>query len=101
MRIASRIALVVLVLYAAGVAGMFAVMRQPPDTFGRVMSRVPMPAFLVIPFKPMWLAARAGPLRPGNPAPDFSLETLDRKSSVQLSSYRGQKPVVLVFGSYT
>jgi len=34
-------------------------------------------------------------------APDFRLPTLDRKETVQLSSYRGSRPVVLVFGSYT
>ena len=37
----------------------------------------------------------------GSPAPDFRLPTLDHRSTVQLSSYRGSRPVVLVFGSYT
>jgi peroxiredoxin len=49
----------------------------------------------------MWLWARAGTLKPGDPAPDFTLPTLDHKSQVTLSSFHGQKPVVLVFGSYT
>jgi peroxiredoxin len=49
----------------------------------------------------MWLSAREGKLRVGDEAPDFSLETYDKKSIVQLSSFRGKKPVVLVFGSYT
>jgi Ca2+-binding EF-hand superfamily protein len=34
-------------------------------------------------------------------APDFSLETQDGKRRVRLSDFLGQKPVVLVFGSFT
>jgi peroxiredoxin len=45
--------------------------------------------------------ARKGQLDVGDLAPDFSLDTPDHKSTFQLSSMRGQKPVVLVFGSYT
>ena len=41
------------------------------------------------------------PLQVGDVAPDFRLPTLDRKATVQLSSFRGSHPVVLVFGSYT
>jgi peroxiredoxin len=37
----------------------------------------------------------------GSMAPDFTLPTLDHTATVQLSSFRGSKPVVLVFGSYT
>ena len=37
----------------------------------------------------------------GEHAPDFELTTLDGKSTVRLSSFRGRKPVVLVFGSFT
>jgi hypothetical protein len=40
-------------------------------------------------------------LRVGTPAPDFRLRTLDGNSAVRLASYRGKKPVALVFGSYT
>ena len=40
-------------------------------------------------------------LSEGQPAPDFTLPTLDTKAQVTLSSHRGQRPVVLVFGSYT
>jgi Ca2+-binding EF-hand superfamily protein len=35
------------------------------------------------------------------PAPDFSLKTQDGQQQVTLSSFRGKKPVVLVFGSFT
>jgi hypothetical protein len=37
----------------------------------------------------------------GQQAPDFTLRTLDGKTKVRLSDFRGKKPVVLVFGSYT
>jgi hypothetical protein len=40
-------------------------------------------------------------LVPGDPAPDFTLRTHDRKYETRLSNFRGKKPVVLVFGSYT
>ena len=40
-------------------------------------------------------------LKVGDDAPDFSLKTLDGKSTVKLSSFEGKKPVVLIFGSYT
>lgn len=37
----------------------------------------------------------------GQPAPDFELETQDGKRTMRLSAFRGNKPVVLVFGSFT
>ena len=36
----------------------------------------------------------------GDPAPDFTLKS-QHGEEVTLSSFRGQRPVVLVFGSYT
>jgi len=42
----------------------------------------------------------AGP-RVGEPAPDFKLKTKDGQREVRLSSFKGQRPVVLVFGSFT
>ena len=44
---------------------------------------------------------RAGELKVGDAAADFKLKTTDGKSEVQLSSFKGKRPVVLVFGSYT
>ena len=38
---------------------------------------------------------------PGGDAPDFALRTPDGKQTVKLSDYRGRKPVVLIFGSFT
>lgn len=36
-----------------------------------------------------------------DPAPDFTLKTVDGKRAIQLSKLIGPKPVVLVFGSFT
>ncbi len=77
-------------------------MCQPPETFGRVMASMPGPVvFLAFPFETLWTRARAGNLRIGDPAPNFSLLKLDKTEHVQLSSLNAQQPVVLVFGSYT
>ena len=37
----------------------------------------------------------------GEYPPDFSLKRLDSDTRVRLSSFRGARPVALVFGSYT
>ncbi len=95
------VAVVLLCGYAAFLLFINWAMRQPPETFGLVMARMPMPAYFVIPFETFWTRARAGTLSVGETAPDFQLPTLDHKSEVQLSSFRGKQPVVLVFGSYT
>jgi hypothetical protein len=87
--------------YAAITALLFAVMLQSPDDFAATMKHVPWPAFVVLPFKPLWKVARSGHVNLGEMAPDFSLESPDHKTRFQLSSLRGEKPVVLVFGSYT
>ncbi|MCI0681487.1 MAG: redoxin domain-containing protein [Gemmataceae bacterium] len=39
--------------------------------------------------------------RPGQVAPDFTLPTPDGQKQITLSDYRGKKPVVLIFGSFT
>ena len=96
-----KVVAVLAVLYALLTAGLYWAMRQPVDRFTRIMARVPWPAFVVLPFEPLWNSARGGALDTGDAAPDFTLETTDKKARVQLASFRGQKPVVLVFGSYT
>jgi hypothetical protein len=90
-------------LWILACAGLYSVMRKPPETFGRFMTRIPAPvAFLVFPFETLWTRARSGTLRAGDPAPDFTLMAVDKSGQVQLSSFAAQgKPVVLVFGSYT
>jgi len=101
MRKLLKIAAVVPLAYSLLILGSYIAMCQSPGVFSKVMSNTPGVAFLILPFKPLWLHARAGNLKPGDYAPDFSLNTYDKKSTVQLSSFRGKKPVVLVFGSYT
>jgi hypothetical protein len=90
-----------LMVYAVFLVGMFAVMCQPPQRFGQIMAYVPMPAMMLLPFQTMWNIARGGATRVGEMAPEFVLPTVDRKAQVSLASFRGQRPVVLVFGSYT
>jgi hypothetical protein len=101
MRRLSKVALGVFSVYALFLVAMFIVMCQPPERFGKIMSHVPMPTMMVVPFEPMWNVARGGATRVGEWAPDFELSTVDRKSVVRLSEFRGKQPVVLVFGSYT
>lgn len=40
-------------------------------------------------------------LRVAEMAPNFVLQSLDGSEATDLSSFRGKKPVVLFFGSYT
>jgi hypothetical protein len=76
-------------------------MKAPPEQFGAFMSKLPMPFYFVLPFETLWFRARAGTVNVGDAAPDFTLSTLDKSGVARLSSFRGSKPVVLVFGSYT
>ena len=99
-RTLSVLAVVLLVLWGGFLLTIGWAMRQPPETFGRVMKHMPMPAFFLFPFETMWSQARAGTVQPGDMAPNFTLPTVDHKSEVELAALRG-KPVVLVFGSYT
>ncbi|HUA60401.1 MAG TPA: hypothetical protein VML19_16690 [Verrucomicrobiae bacterium] len=91
----------VAVLYAISTGALYALMIQPPETFGAGMAKVPMVAMMVLPFEPLWMHARKGALDAGDAAPDFSLPTLDRTRTVRLSEEARQRPVVLIFGSYT
>lgn len=54
---------------------------------------------------PNWETTRALMLREapraGEDAPDFTLESKDRSESIRLSQFRGDRPVVLIFGSWT
>jgi hypothetical protein len=88
-------------LYLAATAGLYAAMRQPPERFGAIMSKVPGSAMMILPFRPLWMSARAGQLAVGDMAPDFALPTTDHSRTVKLSDEWRDKPVVLIFGSYT
>lgn len=37
----------------------------------------------------------------GDMAPDFTLQNIAGTETITLSNFRGQKPVALIFGSYT
>ena len=88
-------------LYVLLTAGLYCAMSQPPERFGAVAAHIPMPAFMILPFRPLWMSARAGSLGAGDAAPDFELPTVDHSAMVKLSAVYREKPVVLVFGSYT
>ena len=96
-----RAALVLAILYALFVGLIWSAMRQPPETFGRVMKHMPDVAYFMDPFETMWTHARAGHVHSGDAAPDFSLTKLDKSATVRLSTLTATQPVVLVFGSYT
>jgi len=100
MRTLRRIVLVLAAAYVAVVAGLFVLMRHP-TLFGRVMAKTPEPLMMTVPFRRLWFVARRGTLSAGDMAPDFRLSTPDKKAQVELASFRGHEPVVLIFGSYT
>ena len=91
----------IVVLYCVLLAGFDYAMHQSLEAFSRVMMHVGPAPFLLFPFETMWKSARAGKLLVGDSAPDFTLPLLDHSGSATLSSFRGAKPVVLIFGSYT
>jgi hypothetical protein len=98
-----RAFIVIALLWLIGCGALYEIMRQPPETFGRFMAKLPGPVpFLVFPFETLWMRARAGNLQVGDSAPDFALTKLDKSAMVQLSQLTAQgQPVVLIFGSYT
>jgi len=100
-RLVGGLLLVLIVGYAALLFSVNRAMHRSPEDFGRFMAKMPNAIFLVAPFETMWTHARAGYLNVGDPAPDFSLATLDKSARINLASLRNDKPVVLVFGSYT
>jgi hypothetical protein len=100
-RILVRVVFILAAVWAILCGAFYWAMRQPPAVFGRIASRLPMPLMIGMPFETLWRSARAGRIHPGETAPDFALPTVDRKETVSLASFRGSKPVVLVFGSYT
>jgi hypothetical protein len=101
-----------ILLVAASLAALWALLAGilvgsmffSPSTHATVMSyywNLPRPVFIVLPMIGGWNFARGGALQVGDLAPDFTLQSADRRASVHLSSFRGKQPVLLVFGSYT
>jgi hypothetical protein len=88
--------------YAALFGVVLVAMLAPPGRFGQFMKRMPAPlVWGALPAPRMWRWARAGHLAEGDLAPDFTLRRQGHSERVTLSASRGQRPVVLVFGSYT
>ncbi len=100
-RITGIIAGSCVLLYGALTAATYWTLSQPLDRFGAIMRHTPGLLMAVLPFEPIWMRVRAGTLREGDPAPDFSLQTVDHVRRVRISDEYRSKPVVLVFGSYT
>ena len=101
LRLWLRVGVGVAFVYTILCSALWIAMKQPPMRFAAVMSKLPMVSMIVLPFESLWNIARAGELRVGDLAPDFQLQAYDKSSSVQLSSFRSDRPVVLIFGSYT
>jgi hypothetical protein len=100
-RIAAGTAVVLVVAWVAFVGLAWRAMSQGPEAIGRFMAAVPGPAYFVLPFESLWNRTRAGSLQVGDPAPDFELPRHDGTGRVRLSDFRDNRPVVLIFGSYT
>lgn len=101
-RVMLSLVIILAVVYVSFATYVFWVMHQSPEVIGRTMAKMPDPiVFMLVPFEALWDRARAGALKPGDSAPDFSLQTLDKSESIQLSALNKQRPVVLIFGSYT
>ena len=108
MRPASKILVAILVCYAGVLGALYAVISLPPGRMANIIARIPAsetptsPVFeWLLPLEPIFKTARAGKLHQGDPAPDFNLKLVHGDERVRLASFRGQKPVVLIFGSYT
>jgi hypothetical protein len=101
MKITARILVVVFVLWLGFIGFMWRIMHRSPEGFARVMMHLPWEVFLICPFETMWTRARAGTVHVGDPAPDFSLATLDKTGTVRLSELNKTQAVVMIFGSYT
>ena len=101
IKIIGIIAAVLVIAWLGFLALVYSKMTGTPEQFGAFMAKMPMPGYFVLPFETLWSRARAGTVNVGDPAPDFELSTVDNSGKVRLSSFRGSKPVVLIFGSYT
>jgi hypothetical protein len=88
-------------VYLVCTAALYFAMNRPPEKFGAIMARAPMIAMIVLPFEPLWMHARRGSLDVGDDAPEISLPRVDGGGVATLSSEWRERPVALVFGSYT
>lgn len=101
LKIVGRILGGLVLAYCVLSGSLYFAMRQPPETFGAIMAKVPMVAMIVLPFEPLWMSARKGSLNPGDAAPDLALPPVSGGALVRLSDQWRDRPVALIFGSYT
>jgi hypothetical protein len=108
LKLARWILLGVVTAYAGVLAGLYVMISLPPGRFANLIARIPSsetpagPLFeYVLPLEPIFKTARAGKLHVGDEAPDFNLKLVHGEERVHLGSFRQQRPVVLIFGSYT
>jgi hypothetical protein len=80
-------AIALAVILVGGYVALSFMMGGPRDVYGFLRYALPQ-----------W---RNGDLRAGDPAPNVRLLALDGQTTFHLSDRVGQKPLVLVFGSYT
>jgi hypothetical protein len=76
---------------------------QPPRPEGKAAAGPAGPSPLAL-FKGLLTGELGSPFegpRLGQRAPDFALKTFDGKRTFRLSEFRGKRPVVLIFGSFT
>ena len=66
-------------------------MHQPPEVFGHVMAKMPMPAYFVLPFETLWTRARKGQLNVGDTAPDFTVKKLEDHTPTDLAVSLGRQ----------
>jgi len=72
-----------------------------PEVFGHVMAKMPMPAYFVLPLETLWMRARKGQLSVGDAPPGLTVKKLEDHTVTDLASLWADRPVVLVFLSYT
>lgn len=100
-RVLIRVALALVLVYALVCGAWFVIFQQPPEVWSVVVGKTPGWLRAITPMTPIMRSARQGPLETGDAAPDFNLQRHDHSASVRLADYQGDRPVVLVFGSYT
>jgi hypothetical protein len=106
MKLWKKILIAFVAAYLLLAAVVWTVVSLPPARFAGIMAKLPTSEnpgllFMIVPIGPLMMLARAGHLKPDDMAPDFRLPVLHSQETVQLASFRGQKPVALIFGSYT
>src|SRR5438552_4033287 len=91
-KLVRRLGAALAVTYLVFIAFIWWSMNQPPETFGRVMSRMPGVAYVLLPFETMWTRARAGSLELAcaNLESNFPLQSTDSRTPRKEPTQAGQ-----------